>query len=167
MKRQESWFMEQRAKHLAILHLTRRGDLFVTESPVDYGLDLLVEVSKDNRATGRLFGVQVKASNRLPVLAENAFGRNTVTISLQVADMLEDLPFPLCLFIFHMLTDEGYYKWIREPIISAKEEMPQLRRNRENVFTRLTRETLDEIVQQVDVWYAGRYVPEYQQEVYA
>ena len=43
MKKNNSWFIAERAIHLAILHQTRRSDLIVTRPDENYGIDILVE----------------------------------------------------------------------------------------------------------------------------
>ncbi len=172
MQPTKSWsFGRQRAEHLAILHLTRRSDLLVSEPRLeaDNGVDFLVEICKNSRITGRMFGVQVKASTHLQI---SPLTENEVKIAhrdgaaIHLPSTLEDLPFPFCLFLFQMEDDEGYYRWLNQPVIT--EGISELAVNRKNIFKKLTKESLDDIVEQVNGWYAKRHVSEYQyQEVYA
>ncbi|MBI1927987.1 DUF4365 domain-containing protein [Candidatus Poribacteria bacterium] len=154
-KSKAPWFIGQRAEHLAILHLTRRGDLVVTQASTDDGPDILVEISRNNKVTGRIFGVQVKASQRFRIVPDNSLRGDEFKIPIRAFSMPEDLPFPLCLFLFQMENDEGFYRWLIEPIVRT-ESRPKLLVNEENIFRKLTREELDSIVGQVNNWYENR-----------
>jgi hypothetical protein len=158
-------FFEQRAIHLAILHLTRREDLIVTQPRRDYGLDILVEIGHGKRATGRMFGVQIKAQQALPISSHDQGTASHVTIDMQPSTVLQDLPFPLCWFVFQMHDDGGYYRWLNEPSIQHGDE-PLLRVNHDNTFAPLTSDAIDRIVEQVTLWYEKRHVPE-QEAVFA
>lgn len=152
-------FFEQRAIHLSILHLTRRSDLIVTQPRHDYGLDILVEIGHAARATGRMFGVQIKALQELPIRSQLQEGSHDVVIPLQPSPQLEDLPFPLCWFVFQMRDDAGFYRWPNEPYVPDG-DTPLLCYNAENIFTPLTSEAVDHIVDQVDMWYERRQTSE-------
>ena len=166
MEKKEVSFFEQRAIHLAIMHLTRRDDLVVTQPETDYGVDLLVEISQEHKATGRMFGVQVKTSQRMTMTSDNASGHPDVTFDLELPSIPDDLPFPLCLFLFRMDNDAGYVRWLKAPIVND-EGMPKLGHKQENLFKFLTKDELDALVEQVNIWYEKRRTFEYQEEAYA
>ena len=161
MEKKEGSFFEQRAIHLAIMHLTRRDDLVVTQPETDYGVDLLVEISQEDEATGRLFGVQVQARRHLNMASDSASGLQDITVEFELPPFPDDLPFPLCLFLFRMDNDARYVRWLKAPILD-EEGNPKLVRNRENRFKLLTKDELDNLVEQVNVWYEKRRIFEYQ-----
>ena len=61
MIRAQPWYIGERAEALARVYLTRRPDLLVKQEEADYGVDYIVEITKNNRPTRRIFGVLVKA----------------------------------------------------------------------------------------------------------
>ncbi len=65
-----------------------------------------------------------------------------------------------------MDNDAGYYRWLNAPIID-EEGIPKRVLHQENIFRRLTKVELDELVEQVNIWYEKRKVFEYQEAVYA
>jgi hypothetical protein len=48
--------LEQRALHLAIVHLSQRDDLIIEQPKAESGVDLLVTIKQDGKITWRLFG---------------------------------------------------------------------------------------------------------------
>lgn len=165
METKGSWFIEERAIHLSILHLTRREGLVVTQPVAEYGLDILVEIHKDGKATGRMFGGQIQGCMHLQKTRVDSSDGNEFAVPVPIPLILEDLPFPLCLFVFEMENDEGCYRWINKPIISP-DSIPKLSLIKENIFRMLTREELDALVEQVDAWYEKRRVAERRSLVY-
>src|SRR2546423_9045969 len=110
MKNDKVWYIDQRAEALAFVYLTRRSDLLVHQQTGDYGYDFLVEIVRDQRATRRVFGVQVNA--RIDPI------QNPKLFNLK-HEARKELPFPLCLFFFTMQTDQAFYTWITEPFITT------------------------------------------------
>lgn len=51
-----------------------------------------------------------------------------------------------------MENDEGYYRWLKEPRLSA-EGKPTLVLNRVGAFKNLTKAELNHMVSQVNLWY--------------
>jgi hypothetical protein len=150
----ESWPIEERATQLAIVYFSRRNDLLIQQAhAVDLGVDLLITLTKHGQLTGRLFGVQIKAGRHVQVKPVNV-EKNAYRIRVGSPEVLEDLPFPLCRVVFDMDNDEGYYQWILEPII--KPDNVNLRPSTRGTFKKLTKEELDMIVQQVNLWYETR-----------
>lgn len=45
--------LEQRALHLAIVHLSRRNDLTIGQPKAESGVDLMVTIEQDGKITGR------------------------------------------------------------------------------------------------------------------
>ncbi len=115
-KDEKSWYVGKRAEQLAVLYLSRRNDIEITARPyADYGPDFLVSICKENEYTGRIFGIQLKARVSLqPVCKAD---KNEIKLDIGTIPVPEDIPFPLCLFVFAMENDDGYYRWIKKPVI--------------------------------------------------
>jgi hypothetical protein len=146
----KEWFVAERARALALMHLTRRDDLAVTEAGRDVGLDYLVSISReDKKPSVRQFGIVLRAT-RSPVTEEhlNKVLRPTMQSLLRVGEF----PFPVCLFHFTMEDNRGYYTWIAEPVL-AEDGKPRLQLHAAASCQKLDREALDRIVSQVDAWY--------------
>jgi Domain of unknown function (DUF4365) len=156
MQKSDAWYLEERAEQLAIVYLSRRNDVVITRQRdgSDDGIDLLVSLLKTGTSTGRVFGIEVKAlrSNRQ---IHPASQREEVRINLSKVGVPRDIPFPLCLFVFIMETDEGYYRWVKKPAYGLSKK-PQLLLNEENTFRKLSTEAVNEIVLDVQGWYDRR-----------
>lgn len=137
--RQKLWYLDTRAEHLATIHLLRREDLVITKQPdaENYGFDILVSICQDKKPTGRVFGIQLKA-----ILSLKPQGKKISTneIELNIKTFKPKyIPFPLYLFVFTMENDEGYYRRMNQPD--------------NNIFKMLTKEELNNIVEEVNLWY--------------
>jgi hypothetical protein len=147
MTRQDAdWYLGQRAEALTMVLLTRREDLVIQQSRQDSGLDLVVEILRGDRPTGRVFGVQLKARTR-PIVGEE--------LPTEFRGGLVEQPFvtfPVCAFLFTMQDERGYYYWLNEPLlldaVTPKLLHPELPRIRP-----LDTDSLDRIVSRVDQWY--------------
>jgi hypothetical protein len=142
------WYLEERAEALALVHLTRRNDLRVTKLNDDYGVDLLVEISRDDLPTGRMFGVILRA--RLSPRELSKFDQINTRFT-------QDVPFPLCLFAFVMENDAAYYRWIKQPLVS-REGFHSLAFNHSEQLNPLTKESMDQIVHEVEQWYNAKAI---------
>jgi hypothetical protein len=151
MKEDFKWFWQERAEQLSIVYLTRRDDLIVERKKIS-GLDLLVTLSSKRRETGRIFGVEARALQS-PKQVRRA-DEDEYHINIKNLKVPRDIPFPLCLFVFVMETDEGYYRWLKEPLHSTRGSSLFL--NEENTFRRLDNESLAEIIAEVSAWYESR-----------
>jgi hypothetical protein len=58
-KRSQQRFIAERARALAVVYLTRRDDLIVTEEPGNVGFDLSVTLNAENKGGHRKFGVEL------------------------------------------------------------------------------------------------------------
>ena len=63
--------------------------------------------------------------------------------------------FPICLFFFTLDNDNGYYKWISEPILD-NENSNKLKFNRSPEFRKLTKEAINDIVSLINQWYENQ-----------
>lgn len=156
MQKTEAWYLGERAEQLAIVYLSRRDDLVITRewAGSDGVIDLVVNLLITGANTGRVFGVEVKAlrSNRQ---IHPASQPDVVRINMSKVRVPRDIPFPLCLFVFIMETDEGYYRWVKKPVYGLSRK-PQLLLNDENTFRKLSTEAVNEIVLDVQGWYDRR-----------
>jgi hypothetical protein len=151
MENTQVWYIEPRAEQLAFVYLSRRDDLVIAKQNDDYGVDFLVSVLEDGNYTGRVFGVQVKAKLSLEPTQEDT-STNNFKLNLGELLILEDIPFPLCLFVFAMEDDEGYYRWLKEPRFNSQGNS-ELVLNKVNEFKKLSNAELDSIVSQINLWY--------------
>jgi len=148
--------MQQRAESLTVMYLTRRDDLIVLKQKKDkdYILDFLVTITKGSVNSGRLFGIEVKATaSRIKSIGHD----DVVEIKLKnnQIDFFAELPFPVCLFFFTPENDHGYYKWILQPVI-ADQHNPKLHFERNNDFKKLTDEEINKIIDVINIWYDNR-----------
>jgi type I restriction-modification system DNA methylase subunit len=75
-----------------------------------------------------------------------------ILLNLPSIDFLAELPFPVCLFFFTLDKDQGYYKWILEPVIEEQGNS-KLHFNQSHEFKKLTDEGIDNIISTVNRWY--------------
>jgi hypothetical protein len=149
MSNPQPWFVEERAEHLAMMHLTRRDDLRVTRHRDHPGMDLLVTVVKDGVFSGRQFGVVLRArmgGQKAPRIDSRSIGLEH--------ERFRDVPFPVCMFFFSLDTDQGYYRWILEPAVD--EGAPLLEMPGQMLLCALDPASLETIVARVNAWYDAR-----------
>jgi Domain of unknown function (DUF4365) len=151
---EQAWYIEQRAESLTVVYLTRRNDLIVTPQPKGYGLDFLVAINQEGSYSGRIFGIQVKATVTTPKLIEHD-SDIVIKLNLSSINSVAELPFPVCLFFFTFNNDQAYYKWILEPVTEAQNNL-KLQFNQSQVFKKLTNEEIEKIVSAVNNWYDSR-----------
>lgn len=149
----QPWYLRQRAESLAIMYLTRRQDLIVArhESDSDAGLDLLVTIGRDGGSSGRIFGVTVKAAVSSHNPHRNG-GHTEIESTNGASSYHQDIPFPVLLFFFTMKDDQGYFRWIKEPVPDRKAGASLLMAT-SSALMPLTDAAIESIVVEVDAWY--------------
>ena len=156
MKTTAPWYIERRAESLAIVYLTRRDDLIISQPTPNQGLDFLITITKDGVYTGRLFGIEVKATDSTSNLKKHndifKLDKNRLSILLE---NFKDLPFPVCLFFFILETDQGYYKWILEPKIDGEKQV-KLHFNEDDKLKKLDDKEIANIISSINSWYDHR-----------
>ncbi len=153
MQTEQPWYIGFRSEALAVVYLTRRDDLIVYRDTKDYDLDVLVSISKNGEDINRLFGVEIKAVKSTPKIIQNDDISNIEGADINVLQSrFTKCSFPICLFFFTLDNDNGYYKWIFEPIID-NETGNKLKRNVSPEFRKLTNESINNIVDLVNQWY--------------
>lgn len=155
MKGKDTAFTELRAAQLAIVYLTRRGDLIVEAENRNFFPDLLVSLLRESNYTRRMFGVIVKAE--IHHKPDQPWTTKQAKSLLREAEneQLIDIPFPVCLFVFRMDTDEGFYKWVRKPVFS-EDGSPQLMIDQTTPLEKLDNDSINRIVQEINHWYEAR-----------
>jgi hypothetical protein len=155
MKSDLRQFMAERANLLAFIYLTRREDVVVDRlASADSGVDYLVTLTLGGVPTGRMFGVQVKAQEGSVTSPRDLHSPGDLS-SRDVADV----PLPLCLFVFTMSDDRGYYGWLKEPVV-ASPRAPVLRLVDEVRWDDLDNDSLARIVGSVNAWYEAQRTPQ-------
>src|SRR5437773_1887268 len=116
MSKKPAWFIEERARALAILLLTERDDLLIrTPEDSESGANVEVEIVKKGHPTKRRFGVKLKGTT-LALLEKNA--AQILAAAADAGDAAK-VPFPVCAFVFDVKHNHGFYGWLNEPICSA------------------------------------------------
>ena len=150
---EQKWFITERARTLAKLHLTRRRDLTVTEAGPGVGLEFVVTITRDEaEASLRQFGVFLRGTRS--ALAEEQLNR-VLRPTMQSLQRLGQFPYPVCLLHFTMDDDHGYFTWVAEPAVT--EEGPRLVLHERADCRKLDRAALDDLVGRVDRWYDAYY----------
>ncbi|MDF2386496.1 DUF4365 domain-containing protein [Nostoc ellipsosporum NOK] len=70
-------------------------------------------------------------------------------------ELFEDLPFPVCLFLFILENDQGYYKWILEPKINEQNHV-SLHLNKNDELKKLDNQEIANIISLVNKWYDNK-----------
>jgi Domain of unknown function (DUF4365) len=146
MKKDLDYFIDKRAKDLAVMHMTRHPDLRIERCPDDLGLDILATIVRDQHPTGRMFGLQVRGQDRaIATLKELALAS-----PVPDTDDVNDFPFPVCELLFTMEDDRGYYRWIKSPT------RQNLRLTSNQDWMVLDQVQLDQMFMNVNHWYDGK-----------
>jgi len=99
-------------------------------------------VGENGKQTGRLFGVEVKALNGTPVSVKS------------FAEQYKDVSFPVLLVAFDNKTNDGYFRWIKEPKNDGRLLLNYTKGN----LIKLKNDSLNHLVQQVKDWYEQQSV---------
>ena len=143
----QKWFVAERARALAMIHLTRRDDLTVMKS--DLGLEFIVAVAKEGGGPSlRQFGVALRGTKSPATVARLD---KVLRPAMQSFRGVGAFPYPVCLFHFTMDDDKGFYTWVAEPAVAGGEA--RLLMHQAAHCRTLDRAALDEIVGRVDRWY--------------
>lgn len=153
MQTEQPWYIGFRSEALAVVYLTRRDDLIVSQQQKDTGLDLLVTITQDGKYSGRMFGIEVKAtaSSSDLIQEQDFFKVKNKKYNFNIS-FFKDLPFPMCLFFFTLDNDQGYYRWILEPVIKDENNVA-LKFNENEELKSLNDEEIDNIITIVNSWY--------------
>ena len=157
MKQSEIWYIDERAEQLAIVYLTRRDDLTIMPAyKDDTGLDYLVRIRTPDPQAKHIFGVRVNgvlARSALPHYTDHAPEVNPM---MSRAESLQSAEIPVCTLLFVMETDEGFYRWVQEPIITPA-GIATLQSSSDAAFKPLDTDALARIVARVNQWYGAAH----------
>lgn len=142
-------FVLERARALAVVYLTRRKDLIVTEETSDVGVDLWVALNLDDKAGHRRFGVKLTGV-REAVSPDHA--KKVLNPSMQRMLRYGPFPFPVVLFFFTMENNESWYSWVAEPVVTPDGGFEIIEHGKA-ACSPLDSEAIDQIVEAVDRWY--------------
>lgn len=145
-------FVQDRARSLATVYLTRRGDVIVREGLKEQGFDLVADIQRGDGSDERRLGIAVRG--RTP--ADTPAHLNDI-LKAEVAALTQKTSFrgPAILLVFTMVDDQGYYTWLAEPIVEGNGH-PDLEVRAHPAFMLLDASALNAIVDRVDDWYDAR-----------
>lgn len=148
-ERTQEWFIAERARALALMHLTRRDDLFVSEADRTVGFQFIVSLrGETGERSLRQFGVFLRGTKG-PLTEEHL--NKALRPTMQSFQSVGQFPYPACLFHFSMDGDQGYDTWVAEPVVT--DAGPRLILHAQAHCRKLDREALDALVAAVDRWY--------------
>jgi hypothetical protein len=142
------WYIEQRARSLATIYLTRRDDLIVMDAAEGGEVDLQVVIKTRKEAANRKFGVILKGTRNERLVNQ----ANAILRPIMEALSTREFPYPVCLFFFRMDNDEGFYTWVAEPVVTD-DGSPVLHHRNEAACRDLDTNAINEIVESVSEWY--------------
>jgi hypothetical protein len=149
-EKQEQWFISERSRWLALMHLSRRKDLGIKEvKDQGTGLTFMLSIPKANELPSvRQFGLVLSGTVE-PVTEQQVNGllQPTMTSFLSAGPF----PYPVGLLHFTMQDDQGYFTWLAEPDVT--DAGPRLLLHSEPHCRKFDRDLLDTIVRAVDQWY--------------
>ena len=116
MATSEPWYVSERAESLAFVLLTGFPVQVKREAERDKGLDLRVVVDPKKQGL-REFGVEVKGTTRIDTLFSNDY-RVRPQLIRAARKQLRGYIFPVALLLFDVTTDEGFFGWLLQPVVT-------------------------------------------------
>ncbi|HEV3167923.1 MAG TPA: DUF4365 domain-containing protein [Isosphaeraceae bacterium] len=148
MEKTQSWYIEERSRAFALTYLTGHKKLSILPMKEETGLDFMVNIGKGHDHAGRIFGVQIKGR----LVAKPSWRKENGALAIpRLLTSMVEAPIPVCIFLFIMKTNESYYRWLKEPVISVGD--PELRTRHSGAFKPLNDDVIDAIVDQLERWY--------------
>ncbi|QDV32565.1 DUF4365 domain-containing protein [Tautonia plasticadhaerens] len=140
--------MEDRARALAAIILTRRGDLTISETSQEAGLDFHVTIAREDKPMRLIFGVLIKGIPS-PLTIEQA--DRVLGPTMGQFQGMRKFTYPVCLFFFTLREDQAFFSWLAEPALIG--DAPKLVHHREPHCVQLTDELLGRVVDRIVGWY--------------
>jgi hypothetical protein len=141
-------YLDQRLRALAIIHLTRRKDLVVTENDLDTGVDLFVYITRPGEPSRRTFGIMLRGTTDPVAGSQEA---SALMNAMNLEQKGSQVMMPVCVFLFSMQDDQGYYDWQAEPLLKdGKAQLPLRTRFHAQ---KLTPHALGSLIDDVNQWY--------------
>lgn len=141
-------YLDQRLRALAIIHLTRRKDLVVTENDLDTGVDLFVYITRPGEPNRRTFGVMLRGTTDPVAGTQEA---SALLNAMHIERKGSQVMMPVCVFLFSMQDDQGYYDWQAEPLLEDGKAQLPLKTGFQ--ARHLTPRALDSLIDDVNHWY--------------
>jgi len=142
-------FIRERVRALAVVYLTRRDDLIITEEEAAFGVDLWVTLNLEDKEGHRKFGVELRGGR---TAATAAHANKVLYPTMQKMLRYGPFPFPVVLFLFTMDNNQGWYTWAAEPVVSSEGQFELVQHGEASCRT-LDTKAIDGIVEAVDLWY--------------
>jgi hypothetical protein len=142
-------FLAERARALATVIHTRRGDPTATEPRPGSGLDLHVYIDRADRPMWLTLGVLLRAAFA-SVTADQANKLLGPTVGQFLR--LGKFTYPFCLFYFTMRDEQASFSWLAEPVVT-EDGAPKLVHPKKADCVELTDEVLGRVVDRVVAWY--------------
>ena len=144
MNDKQPWFVTERALALASLCLTSRKDVIVQLPQKNRHIDILAEVLHDGASRGRYFGVQVDGRVDLVRPSDIDMRRPRKKTHSKYS-------IPLCDFLFDVRSNDGFFRWIVEPLVA--DDQPKLSEKSESEWRPLSDDAIRRITTMVNVYY--------------
>lgn len=141
-------FLSDWVRARAVVILTRRGDLTLSETRRDTGLDLHVRILREDKPMRLTFGVLLRGAWS-PMNAERV--NRILGPTMGQFQGLRKFTYPVCLFFFTGQDEHAYFAWLAEPVVTDRG--PKLVHHEKAACVELTNELLDEVVERVVAWY--------------
>jgi hypothetical protein len=145
-------YVKQMADALALVLLTQHSEVSVSPFDTDSRVDFLVKVARRNRFARRTFGVIVKGT---VALIESEQQANEKLNAMEKEWKDGGVSMPVCLFLFSMKNNHGFYAWKLEPVIDH--DRPRLVAHATFHSRELDTEAMNEIVDAVERWHEALY----------
>jgi hypothetical protein len=141
-------FIGEQVRALAVVILTRRGDLTIVDSKQDTGLDLHVYLNREDKPMRLTLGILLRGVVA-PVTAETA--NKMLGPTLGQFQGLRKFTYPVCLFFFTLRQQQAFFSWLAEPVIANG--APKLVHRDWIDCVELTDSFLERALEQVVAWY--------------
>ncbi len=142
-------FLAERARALATVILTRRGDLTVTETKQGTGLDLHVYIEREDKPMRLMLGVLLRATVA-PVTADQA--NQVLGPTVSQFRRMGKFTYPVCLLYFTMRDEQAFFSWLAEPVVT-EDGAPRLVHRKKADCVALTDEVVGQVVDRIVAWY--------------
>ena len=140
-------FSRFRAEKLTYVIFSRFDELYIQQQPADTSFDYIIDVTDEGHQTGRLFGVEIKATeNETPmdIFAKIDF------------DKYRKIMLPLILVIVNTINDKSFYTWIIKPTEEGR--LTKFDKNKSELFE-LNNDNVKIIIRNITNWYEKRLIP--------
>jgi hypothetical protein len=138
----------ERSRALATIILTRRSDLTIVDTKKDTGLDFHVYIDREDKPMRLSFGILLRGVPS-PVTPEQA--NKILGPTMGQFRGMRKFTYPVCLFLFTMRDEEGFFSWLAEPVVTGG--APKLVHHDQVNCVELTDDLLSQVVEQVVGWY--------------